>query len=110
MQATVQRVPEEYVQNAICGYLRWKRYFFWRQNNTPVYDVKQRRFRKMNLYSMKGVSDLILIHEGHPYFIECKGSHTPQSDDQKEFQKRVEESGGTYVLARSVEDVQAVGL
>jgi hypothetical protein len=37
--------------------------------------------------------------------VECKTERGRQSDDQKSFQRMIENFGGLYVLARSLEDV-----
>jgi len=51
-----------------------------------------------------------VVHVGRPYFIEVKREGTYQSQAQKEFQNRAEEAGALYAAARSIEDVQKLGL
>ena len=54
---------------------------------------------------LKGVSDLIIIHTtGELFFIELKIEKGIQSDDQKDFQKRIELLGYKYLIFRSLED------
>ncbi len=64
-------------------------------------------YRKMPAYSMKGVSDIIAVHNSVPYFIEAKSQIGKQSKDQKEFQKKIEKSGGVYILAHSIDDISS---
>lgn len=101
---------ENLVLGACCEYLEAKRYFFWRQNNIGVYDAKKKIYRKLPKWSMKGVSDIVCLKNGIPFFIECKTKKGVQSDDQKEFQRLVEENRGVYVLATEIEDLRNAGL
>lgn len=98
------------IQSSICDYLAIKKYFFYRVNNIPPYDSVNKHFRKMPKNSRKGVADIFLLHKGTPYFIEVKSKTGVQSQDQKDFQKDVNENGGIYVLARDIEDVRRIGL
>lgn len=98
------------IQKAICDYLALKKYFFWRQNNVPVYNSKLKRFRAMPKYSMNGIPDIFLLPEGGKIvFLEVKTPKGVQSANQKEFQKSVEELGYTYHIVKSVDDVIDLG-
>ncbi len=97
------------IQNTICEYLQRKGYSFWRQNTGGIYDVKQSRFRALPKFSVKGVSDIILLSGGKAYFIEVKSEKGIQSEDQKLFREFVERAGCEYLLARSLEDVIDAG-
>jgi len=57
------------------------------------------------LGSFHGVPDKIAIKNGIVLFIEIKSSTGRQSGHQKRFQELIENHGGYYLLARSVEDV-----
>jgi len=62
------------------------------------------------LGAYKGVSDMIAIKGGNVLFIEVKRPRGTQSEYQKEFERRVTEKGGKYVVVRSVDDLaEAVG-
>lgn len=108
-----RRIPlEKEIQGAICDYLAVKDHFFWRQNTAPIVQKSTDgwRFRRMPAHSLKGVPDIILVHVGRPYFLEVKRPGTYQSAEQKDFQKRAEQSGALYAVVRSIDDVQALGL
>lgn len=92
------------VQLAICEYLDLKRYFFWRQNNTGVYDPKTKRFRRLPKYAIKGVSDIIVVHKGRVIFLEVKDKSS-QSEYQKNFEKNIIKNDLEYYLVRSIDDV-----
>ncbi len=64
----------------------------------------------MPKYAMRGVSDIILVHTGPPYFLEVKREGTYQSPEQKAFQQQAEKAGAHYAVVRSIDDVQAIGL
>lgn len=52
-----------------------------------------------------GVADLeILLNNGKSVFVEVKTEKGRQSDEQKEFQRRVEKLGFEYLIWRSVDD------
>lgn len=105
----VNTVKEKDIQLAICNYLAFKRYFFWRQNTIPV--VKpDGSFRSMPKYSKTGVPDIILVINGKFMGLEVKTPKGKQSDNQFEFQMGLERAGGQYYLVTSLDDVIKLGL
>lgn len=54
----------------------------------------------------KGFPDLTALKGGKTIYIEVKTKTGKQSAYQVEFQKICEAHGGTYVLARSVDDIK----
>jgi len=107
----VKLALEKETQLAICHYLEAKQYFFWRQNNTPVFDFSTKTYRSMPKYAVKGVPDIIIILPGGKVaFIEVKRKPAKQSPEQVTFQKKVEAHGCTYILAYSLDDVVLGGL
>ena len=58
-------------------------------------------------FSKPGDPDIIADVDGHFLAIEAKTKTGRQSEQQKVCQMRVTESGGVYIIARSVEDVMA---
>lgn len=101
---------EKDIQASICDYLALKRIFFSRINTTPVFDTKQKTFRAMPKYSRKGMSDILAVHAGKPYFLEVKRPNTKPSEDQKRFGADAEQAGAIYAVVRSIDDVVALGL
>jgi hypothetical protein len=67
-------VKESDIQSSICGYQTFRKHFFWRQNAAPSIQKGPDgwAFRKMPKYAMRGVSDIIVVHLGRPYFLEVK--------------------------------------
>jgi hypothetical protein len=54
-----------------------------------------------------GWSDITACFPGGRYVgIEVKSAKGVQSDEQRDHQRRIEEVGGTYLLCRSVEEVE----
>ena len=106
-------MKETEAQAAILDYLRLRGHFCFRVNQVPATFIDKhgaRQFRKFSTYAMKGVPDIVLIHDGRFYGIECKSATGKQSPDQVEFARKCIKAGGEYVLARSIEDVQRAGL
>lgn len=102
--------PEGEIVRAICDYLALKKHFFWRNNNTPIFDPTRKTFRAMPKYTMKGLPDIIAIKAGTFYGIEVKTPVGRLSPEQHQFGRDLILAGGQYVVARSIEDVQRVGL
>lgn len=74
----------------------------WR-NNTGAIKVGERFVS----FGLKGSADILgLLRGGRFLAIEVKAASGRQSPDQKSFQKMIEDFGGLYILARSVEDVE----
>lgn len=57
---------------------------------------------------LPGVSDLIVIHNGEVLFVEVKIDTGRQSEQQKEFQNRVEQNGFKYHLVRSLDEFKPI--
>ncbi len=106
----MEPLKETDIQNAICEYLAAKRVFFWRQNVVPIYNSKTEKFRAMPKYSLTGVSDIIALKKGVPYFIEVKRPKGVQSNNQKVFEKLVTDNGGIYAVVTSIDGVIRLGL
>lgn len=96
MKSPITYLSEADVLTQVRDYLRAKGFYVMRIHQS--------------LGSQRGISDLIAIKDGRVIFIECKSQHakSKQSGDQLIFQRKIEEHGGTYVVARSYEDVERV--
>jgi len=99
---------EKDIQFACCEYLALKRYFFWRQNTTPMFRQDRNRFIAMPKFSIRGVPDIIVVHGGKFIGIEVKTKKGVQNDNQKEFQRRLELAGGEYHIVKCVDELQQI--
>lgn len=99
-------MSESDVLRSICDYLAYKKLFFWRNNNLPVYDSTHKIFRAMPKYSMLGVPDIIIVKDGQFIGLEVKQKGTYQSKHQKEFERKCKEAGGKYFVVRSIDDLK----
>jgi hypothetical protein len=95
--------PEGQIQTKIIKLLEKEGVFHWRQNNTPQYDDKLRKYRAFR--GMRGVPDILAIIRGRFIGIEVKAPRGKQSPEQLIFQRRCEQNGGLYILARDVKTV-----
>lgn len=84
--------PETVIQNQIRDLLRMDGWFVIRH--------------QQGMGCHKGLSDLTAIKDGVTIYIEVKTKTGKQSDWQREFQRDIENHGGTYILARRIEDVE----
>ena len=83
---------ESDIQAAIRDYLRWTGWLVWKNHQT--------------LGSYRGLADLTAVKAGRVVFVEVKTSTGRLSEVQKRFRDDLIRAGGTYILARSVEDVE----
>lgn len=109
---TTNKPLEKDIQKAVCEWLDFNQYFFWRQNNVPIFGKSmdgQFRHRAMPKFSKKGIPDVICIHKGKFIGIEIKReSHLPLSDEQEKFKKECEQVGGFYYKISSVEELISI--
>lgn len=67
------------------------------------YDVTR---HQQGLGSRRGFPDLTALKDGKTLYVEIKTATGKQSQWQIEFQRVCEAHGGTYIVARSVDDVK----
>lgn len=91
---------ESDLQSSIMEWLDIHKVFYWR-NNTGAFKTEN-RFVK---FGYKGSPDIICVYGGQFVGIECKSPKGKQSENQKEFQKKLEDAGGTYILAYNIDTV-----
>jgi hypothetical protein len=105
-----RKLKETDVQAAICDYLSLKGYLFSRTNNSPIYDKTRGAFRALPKYTRRGWPDICLIYRGTFYGIEVKSRLGSLSAHQMQIGEDIERNGGCYIIARSIDDIQAAGL
>lgn len=107
--AVKPREPKESeIQLAICDYLALKRYFFWRQNTTSVFDATKKVFRALPKYAMRGVPDICVLWNGKFIGLEVKRPKGKQSEGQIEFELGSKKAGAEYYVVTSLDDVRKV--
>lgn len=98
---------------SILDYLAAKRILAFRMN-TGAMKIDKRFLR----FGVPGMADIIAFpqkrfHIQHHdewtrvLWIECKAGKGMQSELQKSFQEQVEEAGHAYLIAKSIDDVEA---
>lgn len=107
---------ENQVQSACFKYLQLRGAFVWRNNTrTIMVPGKGGKPRPMFFGGCPGAPDIMGILPGGRFIgVECKkplgpkGGHggSVQTLDQQAWQNECERTGGLYVLARGVEDVE----
>ncbi len=98
---------EKDIQREICDYLALKGYFFWRSNNIPVFD--KGKFRAMPKYSLKGLPDIQMLHNGKYIGLEIKRQvHTNKKTNsyinQLETGKNIMLHGGMWYMVKSLDE------
>jgi hypothetical protein len=73
-----------------------------------VGSLKDGKFIKLPYGCAKGIADLLVMHNGISFFIECKAPNGKQSDDQKKFEAAIRKRGIRYYLVRDVSEVDAI--
>jgi|SRR3990167_3703976 len=101
------KVSEAAVQSQILDMLTALKIFFWRSQPLPVPIRRGNAIVGLRRVpdELRGMPDIMILHEGRFIGVECKSSIGKQSDEQKYWQKQIEEQGGVYVVARSWSDV-----
>lgn len=110
-------INETTVQRTICDYLSANGYFFFRNNNTPIYDATRKVFRAMPKYCMKGISDIIIIKPSgssdgaYVIFLEVKNPNrkTGLSEHQLAFKAMCNKVHAEFHMVRSLDEVIALG-
>jgi len=102
--------PEGLIQTAICEYLALKKYFFFRNNNTPTYDSVRKAYRAMGKFTMKGLPDIIVVKNGSFIGLEVKQKGGKLSSSQKEVCVALRANKAVYEVVTSVDDVIKLGL
>src|SRR5580692_9371360 len=99
-------MKESETQKAILEWLAWKKFFHYRNNSgafvMPETATHARRFFRAGVV---GAPDIVCVIAGQYVGIEVKAPRGRQSENQKEFQRQLEEAGGKYILAHSIDDV-----
>ena len=102
---------ESEIQAAVMDYLALKKHFFFRNNNTPIYDSARQTFRRMPSHALRGVSDVILVRSGGiACFLEIKRPGAVLSVWQAEFRDACTKAGAEYHVIYSVDDLKKIGL
>jgi Holliday junction resolvase len=86
---------ENQIQSAIREYLQYKGWFVVRH--------------QQGLGCHRGLSDLTAIKNGRVIWIEVKTPNGKLSEYQKKFKEEISIHGGTYIVARSIDDVKEIG-
>lgn len=97
-------------QAAILDYLAARGVFAVRLNNQPIYDGKRGIFRNLPKHTPKGLADILAVKDGKAIFIEVKSDKGSMSPEQHEFARRAVIAGADYHVARSIDDVEKLGL
>jgi hypothetical protein len=84
-------------------------YLFSRTNDSPIYDKTQGAFRALPKYTRRGWPDICLIKSGVFYGIDVKAEKGKLSAHQQTLGEEIERNGAKYIVARSIDDLQAAG-
>ena len=99
-------MQESQIQRAILDYLGYRNHFFFRCN-TGAYRTEHGSFIR---YGSKGAPDIVVVAKGIMIGIEVKTPKGVLSEEQAAFGEKLKAAGGIYIVARSIDDVQALGL
>lgn len=98
-------MTEGQVVNACIRYLWLKGCFVWRQNTGAYKPEGSNRFIR---YGTPGCPDIVgLTPSGRFLGVECKVGLAKQTPHQVTFQNHIERHNGIYILARSIDDLEA---
>lgn len=99
-------MTESTVQRAILEYLTLKRVWAVRLNSGGAMVQGHGGKGQFIRFGAPGMPDILARGKrGSVVWIEVKSATGRQSDNQREWQRRAEAHGDTYILARSLDDV-----
>ena len=104
MRGRPPRPLEADIQRTILDYLALRGIFHYRNNSGAMVSEYKGRKRFMR-FGAAGSPDIVCVIGGRYVGIEVKRPGGKQSDDQKEFQARLEAAGGRYLVVHSVEQI-----
>lgn len=102
---------EREIQTEICNWLMLNGYFYWRQNNIPVFgrnNAGKMTFRAQSKHTPKGLPDIMVINHGVVFGIEVKRKGAMLRPDQSKMRELFNMNGGKYFVAFSLHDVEKV--
>lgn len=96
---------ESFIQSEIVRHLRRLGYVVYSTPNEGAGGNPVRTGQLVTMGLLPGVADLtVWIGNGRVAYLEVKAEHGVQSEHQRLFQKRCEQSGYPYFVVRSVEE------
>lgn len=95
---------EKATQAAILQYLTLRGIFHHR-NNTGSYSAEYAGRSRYISFGAKGSPDIVCVYAGQYIGIEVKDTKGKLNDNQIKFKEALEEAGGLYLVARSLDDV-----
>lgn len=98
---------EKHIQAQILDYLARKKIFHWR-NNTGAVVSEYKGKKRMFSFGAVGSSDIFALHEGIFYAIEVKRPGGKLSGNQMDFQMKVQDHGGRFILAFDLDDIKTI--
>jgi hypothetical protein len=98
--------PESAYLRAILDYFMVTHILAYRMNTGAHVVTNEYGNRRTIRYGSPGMADIIAFPYQHVLWVEVKAERGKQSEYQKAFQNTVEEVGHTYLLARSIDDVE----
>jgi hypothetical protein len=103
----MKTLSETGVVKACLEYLTLKGIFAWR-NNTGAVQVEGKRFVR---FGIKGSPDILgVMPDGRFLGVETKSAKGRLTAEQKAFGEAVTNRRGVYIVARSVSDLEKIGL
>ena len=99
---------EKDIQRDICDWLQSKGYFFWRQNNTPIFGTSNdgvKRFRAMPKYTPRGIPDIFVIHAGKIIGFEVKREGAMIRPEQATFGASMIKNGAEWYVVHQTSEV-----
>ncbi|HLB57751.1 MAG: hypothetical protein A3F67_04195 [Verrucomicrobia bacterium RIFCSPHIGHO2_12_FULL_41_10] len=96
---------ETAIKNNILDWLKYKNVFCWLTNTAGNFNKFSNSYYK-NPRLLRGVADIVgITNSGRFFCIETKAGKNKQSSEQKDFELKILQNNGVYLLAYSLEDL-----
>jgi len=80
--------------------------YAWKNHSMGVYDPMRNTFRRLSGFAIKGVSDILGIHQGKMLCLEVKSEKGRVRPEQRAFLDRMSSLGAICGVVRSWQDAQ----
>jgi hypothetical protein len=75
--------------------------YAWKNHSMGVYDPMRKTFRRMSGFAIRGVSDILGIHNGKMICLEVKSAKGRLRPEQREFLEKMTSLGAVCAVVRS---------
>lgn len=101
-----KKLSETELINSIKDFCLYAKIFAYQVRTTGIYDPTIKQFR-LNKRQTKGIPDITIVYKGYHIGVETKVNYNKQTEEQKEFEKKLKQAGGYYFICYSLPEFES---